>query len=112
MNKQNSTTETSKIDWNAVDSAPLADTPDDNSPELSASEFFQLQPLSKILSELTFEQQTVPIMLNTEIVQAYKIKAAGQNYQTLINETLRRALETESLKEALREVIREELHLA
>ena len=33
-------------------------------------------------------------------------------YQTLINETLRRALATDDLKEALREVIREELHSA
>ena len=38
-------------------------------------------------------------------------KAGGRGYQTLINETLRRGLEADSVKEALREVIREELHL-
>jgi hypothetical protein len=35
-----------------------------------------------------------------------------RRYQTLINEALRRALVADELKEALREVIREELHAA
>ena len=111
MNKQNLKTETLKIDWNAVDSAPLADSPGDDSPELTAAEFSQLRRVGEILPELIFEKQSIPIMLDTAIVQAYKIKAAGRDYQTLINETLRRALETDNLKDALREVIREELHL-
>ena len=111
MNKPNLTTETFKIDWNAVDSAPLANSPDDDSPEFTAVEFSQLQRVSEILPELMFEKQSIPIMLDTAIVQAYKIKVAGQDYQNLINETLRRALEMDNLKDALREVIREELHL-
>jgi uncharacterized protein (DUF4415 family) len=53
----------------------------------------------------------ITICLDDAIVRAYKAKAGGRGYQTLINETLRRGLEADSVKEALREVIREELHL-
>ena len=47
-------------------------------------------------------------MLDDAVVQAYKARAGGRGYQTLINETLRRALHADSVKESLREVIREE----
>jgi uncharacterized protein (DUF4415 family) len=57
-------------------------------------------------------KQRITIMLDEAVVQAYKAKAGGRGYQTLINDTLRRALEVDSVKEALREVIREELHRA
>lgn len=52
----------------------------------------------------------ITIMLDDAVLQAYKARAGGRGYQTLINETLRRGLEADALKEALREVIREELH--
>lgn len=45
------------------------------------------------------------------MVQAYKAKAGSRGYQTLINDTLCRGLQTDAVKEAQREVIREELHL-
>jgi uncharacterized protein (DUF4415 family) len=99
-----------EIDWAAVDAAPLADAPDDDSPELTASQFAELQPLAEILPELSLGKQRITIMLDAAVVQAYKAKAGGRGYQTLINDTLRRALEVDSVKEALREVIREELH--
>ena len=51
----------------------------------------------------------ITICLDETIVKAYKAKAGGRGYQTLINETLRRGLEADSVKEMLREVIREEL---
>ena len=44
------------------------------------------------------------------ILSFQAVRASGRGYQTLINETLRRALVTDDLKEAFREVIREELH--
>jgi len=93
-----------------VDSAPLADSPDEDSPELTTTEFSQLTPVNTLLPELALGKQRITIMLDAAVIQAYKIKAGGRGYQTLINETLRRALETENVKEALREVIREELH--
>lgn len=51
----------------------------------------------------------ITIMLDDAVVQAYKARAGGRGYQTLINETLRRGLQADAVKEALREVIREEL---
>lgn len=50
----------------------------------------------------------ITIMLDDAVVQAYKARAGGRGYQTLINETLRRGLHADAVKEALREVIREE----
>ncbi|NOS73997.1 MAG: CopG family transcriptional regulator, partial [Methyloglobulus sp.] len=58
--------------------------------------------------ELNLGKQRITIMLDEAIVKAYKAKAGGRGYQTLINETLRRGLEADSVKEALREVLREE----
>ena len=49
-------------------------------------------------------------MLDDAVVQALKARAGGRGYQTLINETLRRGFQADAVKEALREVIRKELH--
>lgn len=51
----------------------------------------------------------ITIMLDDAVVQAYKARAGGRGYQTLINDTLRRALQADTLKDSLREIIREEL---
>jgi uncharacterized protein (DUF4415 family) len=50
----------------------------------------------------------ITIMLDDSIIQSYKVMTGGRGYQTLINETLRRGLEVENVKNALREVLREE----
>ena len=112
VSKRNIKTKTSKIDWAAVDASPLADTPDEDSPELNAAEFAELRTLTEVLPTLGLGKQRVTIMLDDAVVQAFKVKAGGRGYQTLINDTLRRSLEIDSVKEALREVIREELHSA
>jgi uncharacterized protein (DUF4415 family) len=112
VSRQNLKTKPSEIDWAAVDAAPLADVPDEDSPELSTAEFAELQPLSEVLPGLGLGKQRITIMLDEAVAQAYKAKAGGRGYQTLINDTLRRALEADSVKEALREVIREELYRA
>jgi len=54
-------------------------------------------------------KQKITIMLDEAVVQAYKARAGGRGYQTLINETLRKGLQADAIKEMLREVIREEL---
>lgn len=112
MSKRNLKTKPSEIDWSAVDAAPLADMPDEDSPELTVAEFSELRPLAEVLPQLGLGKQRITIMLDEAVVRAYKAKAGGRGYQTLINETLRKALEADSVKEALREVIREELHSA
>ena len=102
VNKKNSMPSL-KINWSTVDSAALADMPDEDSPELDELQFSQLKPLHDILPELDLGKQRISIMLDTSIINAYKARAGGRGYQTLINETLRRALLADGIKEALRE---------
>jgi uncharacterized protein (DUF4415 family) len=59
----------------------------------------------------------ITIRLDADIIDHFKRKvldAGGGNYQTLINEALRRHIEeeTQSLEDTLRRVIREELSQA
>lgn len=96
------------IDWTRVDAAPLADVPDDDSPEITAAQMSELRPLNELLTGKT----RITIMLDDAVLAAYKQRAGGRGYQTLINEALRRGLETDDLKETLRQVIREERHTA
>lgn len=48
--------------------------------------------------------------LDVTVVEYFRTRAGGRGYQTLINETLRRAIEQENLENVLRRVIREEGH--
>ena len=96
---------TPKIDWDLVNKSPKADTPDENSPEL----FLGKMPEKMTLHEaLNTGKTRITIMLDDSIIKSYKVMAGGRGYQTLINETLRRGLEVENVKNALREVLREE----
>ena len=47
-------------------------------------------------------KQRITISLDANIVEYFKAKAGKRGYQTLINETLRRATEREELEDALR----------
>ena len=51
----------------------------------------------------------VNIMLDLPIVEHFKALAGERDYQTLINDTLRRVIESEHLETDLRRIIREEL---
>jgi len=99
-----------EIDWAAVNSAPLADVSDEDSPELTAADAAQLRPLGEMLPTFSSRKTRITIKLDDMVLRAYKARAGGRGYQTLINETLRRGLQADAVKEALREVIREELH--
>lgn len=52
----------------------------------------------------------INIMLDAPIVEHFKALAGERGYQTLINDTLRRAVSGERLEADLRAIIREELH--
>ena len=54
-------------------------------------------------------KQRITISLDTRILDFFKSRAGKRGYQTLINETLRRATEREELEDALRRTLREEL---
>jgi hypothetical protein len=46
--------------------------------------------------------------LDTAVVEHFRYRSGGRGYQTLINETLKQAVERESLEDTLRRVLREE----
>jgi uncharacterized protein (DUF4415 family) len=98
------------IDWAAVDAAPKARAADDDSPELTRAQAAQLRPLGDVLPDFSGGKTRITINLDDAVLQAYKARAGGRGYQTLINDTLRRELQLDAVKQALREVIREELH--
>jgi len=54
-------------------------------------------------------KQRINIMLDAPIVEHFKALAGDRGYQTLINDTLRRVIETGHLEADLRRLIREEL---
>lgn len=55
------------------------------------------------------QKKRVNIMLDAPIIEHFKALAGERGYQTLINDTLRRAVEGEHLEADLRRVVREEL---
>jgi len=55
------------------------------------------------------KKQRVNIMLDAPIVDYFKEIAGGKGYQTYINETLRRVVESGRLETDLRKIIREEI---
>lgn len=54
-------------------------------------------------------KRRVTILLDTGLVEYFKAQAGERGYQTLINETLRQAVERDDLEELLRRIIREEV---
>jgi uncharacterized protein (DUF4415 family) len=54
-------------------------------------------------------KQRVSIMLDTAIIEFFKAKAGARGYQTLINQALHQAMQSEEIETTLRRVIREEL---
>ena len=57
-------------------------------------------------------KQRVTIMLDTGLIEYFKALAGERGYQTLINDTLRRAVEAEELETRLRRIVREEVRAA
>ncbi len=54
-------------------------------------------------------KRRVNIYLDSTIVEHFKEKAGERGYQTLINETLKNAIQSESIERTIRTVIRQEL---
>jgi len=100
------------IDWAVANATANLSAPDEDSPELTAAQVAQLRPLADVLPAFASGKTRITINLDDAVVQAYKARSGGRGYQTLINETLKRALAADAVKEALREVIREELRTA
>ena len=92
---------------------------DDDAPKLTQAHFdrAKFRVGSKKVNRTTWQsvararigKQRISIMLDTPIVGHYKAVAGERGYQTLINDTLRRAVEGEHFVADMRSVIREEL---
>jgi uncharacterized protein (DUF4415 family) len=87
-------------------SSPTIDD-DDDYPEISQSDFDRA--VFRVGLEPAQRKQRVTIMLDTVLIEYFRAKAGGRGYQTLINDTLRQAIEQDELEEILRRIIREEL---
>jgi uncharacterized protein (DUF4415 family) len=96
-------------------------TPDisDDAPRLSQADFdratFRLggKPISRADWQASVrarvEKQRINIMLDAPIIEHFKALAGDRGYQTLINDALRRVIESGHIEADLRRVIREEL---
>ena len=56
--------------------------------------------------------QRVNIFLDGAVIEHFKAKAGARGYQTLINETLKQAIQAQTLEGVIRKTIREELRRA
>ncbi len=54
-------------------------------------------------------KRRINIFLDSATLEYFKDKAGGRGYQTLINETLKQAMQTENLEAVVRKTIREEM---
>jgi uncharacterized protein (DUF4415 family) len=90
-------------------SSPISNDPDEY-PEVTQSDLDRAK--FRVGLKSAPRKQRVTILLDTVLVEYFRAKAGGRGYQTLINETLRQAVEREDLEKTLRQIIREELRNA
>ncbi len=57
-------------------------------------------------------KRRINIFLDSTTLEYFKTKAGGRGYQTLINETLKQAMQAENLEAVVRKTIREEMRNA
>jgi uncharacterized protein (DUF4415 family) len=91
----------------------------DDAPKLTQADFdrARLKVAGKDVSRAEWQsavrgrvsKQRINIMLDAPIVEHFKAVAGERGYQTIINDTLRRVIETGMLEADLRRIIREEL---
>ena len=97
---------TSKIDWDFIDSHPMADKPDEESPQLTSDDFARMRPASVVLPEIFGETMAsgmlkpkggrprtdnpkvfTGIRLDPDVLDAFR--ATGKGWQTRINAALK-----------------------
>ena len=90
-------------DYSSITSDELDDYPQVTQADLDRATFrVNLKP--------TPRKRRVTMLLDTGLVEYFKAQAGERGYQTLINETLRQAMERDDLEDRLRRIIREEIH--
>ena len=113
MNKR-STSKTSKraapsrTDWPRVKAQRDADIDFSDIPELTAN--LASRGVVRVAGKIVAQgKQRLTMYLDTAIVEYFKARAGSRGYQTLINATLRQAMEHSTLEDTLRRVVREEV---
>jgi uncharacterized protein (DUF4415 family) len=90
-------------------SSPAFDD-EDEYPKVTQSDLDRAQ--FRVALQPVPRKRRVTILLDTVLVEYFRAKAGDRGYQTLINDTLRQAIERDDLEGALRRIIREELSKA
>ena len=105
---KNSTKNHSKTDWEALEKMTDEEIDFSDIPEITEEQF--ANAVMKVGGK-TVERgkMRVNMYLDRDIVAFFKEKAGGRGYQTLINESLRKAMSNEELETTLRRIIREEI---
>jgi uncharacterized protein (DUF4415 family) len=101
-------------------SSTMKNIPDDEYPEISAEDMARAKykiGMKDVTREewhasINTKKQRINIMLDASIVAWFKSRAGDRGYQTLINETLKQAINHQDLESTIRQVIREELKKA
>ncbi len=99
-------------DWVDPDDAPELTAADLDRPDLvwRADGKVVNETAGKAAFAAMLKKHKINITLDPDIIAWFKAQAGGRGYQTLINATLREAMQRKTLEETLRRVIREELH--
>ena len=66
----------------------------------------------RVEGRVALPKKRVTLYLDAALVERFKDMAGERGYQTLINDTLRRAVEAEELETRLRRIVREEVRAA
>jgi uncharacterized protein (DUF4415 family) len=107
----------SKSDLKRIDNMTDEDIDFSDIPPLTDEQLSTMRPLSEVFPDIIPKKVRITIRLDADIVSWFKEQvqqAGGGNYQTLMNEALRKYTENqkEPLEDTLRRVIREELQTA
>ena len=107
--KQTSSTKTPVISNDAGDDAPKLTQANFDNAKLRVAGRDVNRAEWQVAVRARVGKQRINIMLDAPIVEHFKALAGNRGYQTLINDSLRRVIETGHLEADLRRVIREEL---
>ena len=96
-----------EIDWVKFDALSDQEIDYDDAPALSAEMLQAKKPLVRRGLKPLPQKKQITLRLDEDIIAWFKQHERG--YQTLINETLRRAMQQEAFESRLRQIIRKEL---
>ena len=114
-NKQNFSSDLTKVDIHEIQSHEYDELPELTDADLARgawkiAEKTVTSAEGKTAFSAALKKQKINLTLDPDVLGWYRAQAGGRGYQTLINATLREAMQTKTIEETLRRVIREELH--